>query len=276
MDFNQSRSYGVEIEWDDKYIRSDVKRTLLDRFDWSRNDVEECGYGRGSDSKWSLEYDNSCGAEAVSPILSGSNDFAEIREVITAIHDNGGRVNRKCGLHVHHDISDFETKEAKRLLSLYLRFEETLDSMVPNSRRADNNSYLHGWRARGDHNRALNRLKNDVSDIEDIAWYCQPGGSQNRYQKLNFEPYRDQGTVEFRQHSGTLNYEKITNWIKVTQAMVETAKNRQLQIPSQVNESADHWEHFTKALNINGYSDPSETMDQCRQWWTDRRRELAS
>jgi hypothetical protein len=147
--------------------------------------------------------------------------------------------------------------------------------MVPNSRRADNNSYLHGWRARNDHNRALHRLKNDVENIEDIARYCQPGGSKRRYQKLNFEPYRDQGTVEFRQHSGTLNYEKITNWIKVTQAMVETAKNRQLRIPDSINEEADKWSTVTSCLQLTG-DEPSSTITEMRRWWVDRRRELAS
>lgn len=43
----------------------------------------------------------------------------------------------------------------------------------------------------------------------------------SRYFKINFESFATHGTVEFRHHSGTTEYEKIVNWVKLTQAMVE-------------------------------------------------------
>ncbi|MDO5509556.1 MAG: amidoligase family protein, partial [Weeksellaceae bacterium] len=45
-----------------------------------------------------------------------------------------------------------------------------------------------------------------------------------RYLKLNLSSYQRHGTVEFRHHSGTVNYTKIKNWILICARLVEASK----------------------------------------------------
>ena len=44
-----------------------------------------------------------------------------------------------------------------------------------------------------------------------------------RYHKLNLMAFWRHGTVEFRQHSGTIDAEKICAWISLTQGFIEKA-----------------------------------------------------
>ena len=45
-----------------------------------------------------------------------------------------------------------------------------------------------------------------------------------RYVKMNFQSYTRQGTVEFRQHSGTTTFSKIKNWILICARLIEYTK----------------------------------------------------
>jgi hypothetical protein len=49
-------------------------------------------------------------------------------------------------------------------------------------------------------------------------------GSEARYHKLNLTAYRRHRTVEFRQHSGTLEANKAINWVLLCLRMVDAAK----------------------------------------------------
>jgi hypothetical protein len=52
--------------------------------------------------------------------------------------------------------------------------------------------------------------------------------NRNRYHKLNTESYWRHNTVEFRQHSGTIEYEKISNWILFLARFVEFSKENEI------------------------------------------------
>jgi hypothetical protein len=45
----------------------------------------------------------------------------------------------------------------------------------------------------------------------------------DRYRALNFNAYAKYGTVEVRQHQGTLNADKIINWVKFGQSVIAAA-----------------------------------------------------
>ena len=42
----------------------------------------------------------------------------------------GCRVNRSCGLHVHHDASDYNVEAFKNLYAIYIRYEAAIDELV--------------------------------------------------------------------------------------------------------------------------------------------------
>ena len=47
-----------------------------------------------------------------------------------------------------------------------------------------------------------------------------------RYHKVNLQSYYRHGTVEFRQHSGTLNAAKAVNWVRMLAAYIDESKRR--------------------------------------------------
>lgn len=135
--------------------------------------------------------------EIVSPILSGSEGLAEINKMCMILNDLGFTVNVSCGLHVHHNARDLSLQQRTQVFELYRKKETLIDTIVSPSRRENNNRYcrsLVGGR----------------------------GLPDSRYYKVNPMSYSKYGTIEFRQHQGTINYQKISNWIRLTQRITES------------------------------------------------------
>lgn len=260
MRFDENRRWGVEIEFT-RANPEDVAREM-------RNRGVECyqeGYNHVTRRHWKVVRDASCGWELVSPPLKGEEGFRQLKIACEALKAAGAKVNRRCGLHVHHDANDFDVNTFKRLYSLYIRFEGTIDELVPQSRRANNNGYCCSLRT----SYVLNRIR-EARHVEDILNIF---GS--RYLKLNCQSYRRHGTVEFRQHSGTTEYKKIKNWIILTQAMVNRAVDGQVQVPTRVNYNTDTWYHFKKYLKLIGCKGASEEIQEVTKFYNKRRQQLA-
>jgi hypothetical protein len=164
--------------------------------------------------------EGSTGSELVSPILwtpeGLKEDLAIIREVFGQVAHEVF-VNRDCGLHVHHGARDLSLWDWKRLFLKYAQYEEAIDGIMPESRRGSNNghcaSLLGGWE------RTLDEAIRTMTKINDMSKMQRAYGT--RYVKLNAESFVTHGTVEFRHHNGTIDPEKILNWVIFTQAMVE-------------------------------------------------------
>lgn len=271
--FNENRTFGVEIEFigsgydGDERVRDAMRaRGLGCRIE---------GYNHDTQNHWKIVTDCSVsdsagkGLELVSPPMSGLNGMIQLQLACEALEEAGAKVNRTCGLHVHHDARDFTPTAFKGLAHLYIRFEDTIDELVARSRRKSNNSYCRSVKTW--HEQVLNgqiyfgggpsRLE-DATGVDDISRYFH----SNRYFKLNFESYRQHGTVEFRQHQGTLNFKKIANWVMLTQAMVERSINEVVAPP--VSNSRDSWKRFRKTLKLQG--------SHLIQYYNKRRKELAA
>jgi hypothetical protein len=155
------------------------------------------------------------GAEIVSPKLRGDDGFAQVTKVMEALQDFGVTVNRKCGLHVHVDATSDSLEFHKTLAKFYGAYESVIDSLMPMSRRANNNGFC----------RSIAHVSRDQIDrthsVSDLANLLGRQAGAARYVKLNMT--RRHPTVEFRQHSGTLDPVKTNNWIKLCLRMVEKA-----------------------------------------------------
>ena len=177
-------------------------------------------------------------AEIVLPPL-GNHPIAYdyIKSVCRALDDMGCDVNRSCGLHVHisnsplvgtnaadytgasiaevHNTGRYLASHgepmdaviAKDIMHRYERQQETLNTMFARSRT---------------HNRycaPLNAVKiANATTIQDL--------NHGKFYAINLDTWR-RGTIEFRQHGGTIDADKIINWVKFLLNLIDhTIENR--------------------------------------------------
>lgn len=247
--FDVNRVFGVEIEF-----LSTIDRYAL------QNKCRELGvncYVEGynhldNDNYWKIVTDSSCGLEIVSPRLKGIDGVEQIKKVCEALNSLGAKVDKSCGLHIHHDARDFRVSNFKNILINYIKFEKVFDSMMPNSRRSNTNNFCKSLFINSTPQMVIDRIKEakTVRDLESIYYY-------NRYYKVNLESFVRHGSIEFRQHSGTTDAEKIINWLMITQALVNTSFGR---VKAQYNEKYENIQVMAIALKLQPYQEPDEMM----------------
>ena len=275
--FNQERTFGIEIEFFG-VSKHDAAQAIKDE-----TGIECRGeyYNHETQDYWKIVSDASVdyeGLELVSPPLAGDEGLKELENVLEALNGAGAEVNRSCGIHVHHDVNDYELRNFKQLLGLYIRYEPAIDELFPKSRRKNNNRYCRtfspannrgygGRRTKRDPHNMVDRIKR-ADCIQDMT--SSVVGS--KYFKLNFNSYRKYGTVEFRQHSGSTDYRKLSSWIFLTQAMVERAGNSTLQIKA---EGAKDWFNFKKAIRAYGWMGADDKLQNAIKFFNKRRRHFA-
>lgn len=193
---NENRTYGIEIE----LIHND-KHAMARAINAAGIEIEVEGYNHTTRNHWKIVPDGSVhgGYEVVSPKLQGTNGLRQIKTVCDTLVAHGAKINKSCGLHVHHDARDYRTENFTNLFNLYRRGEHIMDSMLPLSRRGNNNQYCQ-----------------TLQNITAVP--------VSRYYKVNFQAFHVHGTVEFRHHSGSVEAEKIINWVLLTQRIVERCK----------------------------------------------------
>lgn len=176
----------------------------------------------------SLISNNGRSCEVVSPILSGTEGLEELKKVAKLLAAAGATVNKTCGMHVHMDAHDLTGDQIRNIVVRYARHEAVIDSFMPKSRRANNNSYCSSVDA---------LLNNTIGSSYDVAsrnnnrkrFYSQNVNeflypfinySDRRY-KINLTAYSRYKTIEFRQHSGSVNASKMEHWVKFLVQFVE-------------------------------------------------------
>lgn len=200
------------------------------------------GYTHTLLGSWKVVSDRSLTSEAgfdpheiVSPILTLER-LEEIDKVCGALAGARCKVNRSCGLHVHVDARDLPLAALKRLAVLYIESEDVVDSLLPPSRRGDTNAYCRTLKESVD---VITKIQ-AATDVLGIARAIRQGGypaEANRYVKLNFVAFTKYKTVEFRQHSSTIDPVKVKNWVIFCLKMVETA----VREASLFNANADEY-----------------------------------
>lgn len=173
-------------------------------------------------------YDGSVcgGCEVVSPPMSGPAAFEQIATVVEALRAAGATINTSCGLHVHHEVIDLTGEELARLVECYSENQTTMDSLVAPSRRGA--GYARHFRA-GEVADLASRLRCAATAGRDAQTAVRQQGiggrPDSRYRVLNVHCFPTYGTVEFRQHQGTLNAAKIAAWVRLGQAMIEAVRS---------------------------------------------------
>lgn len=151
------------------------------------------------------------GFELVSPPLEYNAENLEVvRKVCNLLNDFGVDVNKSCGLHVHFDARSMSVKHLCNVYNRYRKFEAGIDSFMPTSRRASNNSYCKSLYA-------------DLRPMADLA--TTAAQVHDRYYKVNLQSFVKFGTIEFRQHSGTVNGSKVVNWVKFLKQFIDASNS---------------------------------------------------
>jgi len=204
------RNFGVEIELKGIDRQSAVTSLIANGIN-----IQDAGYTHTTTPHWKAVTDGSLGGggfEIVSPVLNGEAGLAEVKKVARLLEALGATVDQACGLHVHIDANGLTVDTVKKIVERYARHEEAIDTFMPPSRRSDSNRYCHTLRS----GCATDIIRSTASDTSRLASY-QPG----RYYKVNLQSLRLHGTVEFRQHSGSVDGIKVANWIRFCLAFVQ-------------------------------------------------------
>jgi hypothetical protein len=214
MPFN--RRFGVEIE-----AYNITRSALATALREAGIEVEVEGYNHNTRPHWKIVTDASLSGtnafELVSPILEGQAGLTQLETVCRVLKRKNAYINRSCGLHIHFDAQNIGVEQTKNLLLNYARYERVIDSFMPNSRRGQNNGYcrsLAGQQAYIESAQSMNTLVNSVLT--------------DRYYKVNLQSYRRHKTIEFRQHSGTIEFDKISTWVLFLHNLVEYSRTTRI------------------------------------------------
>lgn len=110
-------------------------------------------------------------------------------------------------------MSAFGIRDWRNLYLNYIKLEDLIDSFMPESRRANNNHYCKSIK-RDNYEQKIKQSRT-LQQIESKITY------RSRYVKLNTQSYWRQKSAEFRQHSGTIEFDKISNWLKFVSRLME-------------------------------------------------------
>lgn len=215
---NEIRQFGVEAE----FYNITPQRAIEALAEVGINASFE-GYTHAVTSNWKIVTDGSVtgtntgrgtGLELVSPILKGEEGLVELEKALNALDAAGAKVNTTCGLHVHIDTNGMTPTQRKNFFNSYVRNQDLMDRLVSRSRR-NNQNYT---------------MRYDARNIDAYADSAATGrGGNNRYFTVNTCSLPKYGTLEFRQHQGTLNGKKAVAWVQMLLAIAKTASDSTLE-----------------------------------------------
>lgn len=176
------------------------------------------GYTHAVMSNWKIVTDGSVsgagtgrgtGLELVSPILKGEEGLIELSKALDALHNAGAKVNTTCGIHVHVDTVGMNGMQRKNFFNAYVKNQLLMDRLVSQSRR-NNRNYTCPF---------------SNSQAEHYANLAEQGSLGNsRYWTVNVNSFPKYGTLEFRQHQGSLSGKKVVAWVQLLLGMAKTAQ----------------------------------------------------
>ena len=244
------RKFGIEIEFVGA-SRRDVEIALRA----AGVDAHIEGYGHETRPHWKIVSDASLNhhtglmGEIVSPILQGADGFRQLKLVCDALATIAGiTVNRSCGLHVHLDCRDMTVGQIAKVFERYAAYEDQIDLVMPRSRRESAR-----WC------RSIKTLKDCMKRHTTKDGQASEMG---RYYKVNLTNVATRGSMEFRQHSGTIEYKKIANWTIFLMQFVE--KSIELSTVQPVA-TKNRW--FAAIRNVFEANDYTVTWNRSQKAW---------
>lgn len=216
------------------------------------------GYARAHDpvQGWKLVHDGSivcspdfpnCSKfELVSPILCGEPGLAEVSRVVRSLQDSVDlSINKSMGFHLHISVQGMPLSSLLKACQNFVKYEDVIDTFMPPSRRSGSTESDQYFKSNKQAVAATNLSRKQkiaaCSTIEELGGLMNPTG---RYYKLNLQNLVTgrQPTFEFRQHSGTTSFEKISAWVRFCMALVKNSA--QMTEPLALKQSRSIEEQF--------------------------------
>lgn len=131
--------------------------------------------------------------------LTGADLYHALREIQGVFRENRPDVNVRCSTHVHLDVRDLDLNQLRKLLLVYLLYEQQLYRMA-GVQREKSVFCVPASRARY----TLELFSRPLSTSNDM-----------RYGGLNTAAIGRYGSLEFRQHEGTTSIGRVLKWVNV-------------------------------------------------------------
>lgn len=232
------------------------------------------GYHHDKRPYWRITEDGSVaneGLEMVSPILRVAGpSLNDARKAVTVLSAEGAVVNQTCGLHVHHSAHGMKLPDFIETVIAYTVWSPVISSLVPASRRDTQwgSPLSYGQRAIDGY---IQQMTN--------AW---PGRDRwngianvfDRYTAVNLQALAVHGTVEFRQHSGTLNPDKVEHWVRLTRLFMRSKRRG-----NDITQTLKDYDYDVNAITEGGVPalcDYLGTTDKTKEFYIKRAAELAN
>ena len=173
---------------------------------------------------WKLVTDGSLldytrGAEMVSPVLMGEEGINAMKTACDVLHSQGCKIRKSCGFHVHVGARNRQPAFFRNLLRIYSDHERALDGVMAESRRG--NSYCRSVNGNLGRETFVSALTTETDLRRNFGSYDM------RYHKVNLNAFWRHGTVEFRQHQGTVEARKAEMWVRLCLKMTALADQAQ-------------------------------------------------
>jgi len=217
-------TFGVEIE-----CYNAPRTALLDAARRNRLAMQSENYNHTDNRRYyKLVSDASISGndpvECVTPILNGSNTgFNSLKKACNVLNEVGAKVNKSTGLHIHVGGQITQQQYCNTFVN-YFYLECVIDSFMAASRR----DAFYASAMGSTHRRLVNITQlldaNTCNDVQRAFHF-------DRYYKINCMSYNRHRTIEFRQHSGTTNYEKIAMWARFCIKLVDWSATHRLSAP---------------------------------------------
>jgi len=216
------KTIGLEIELLDPLNREFTVIEQASEMGIKMRSYNNCEHGVKTHWKFVKEYSVS-GRELVSPPLPPKELFRQLHIILELLESNGYKVDTSCSVHVHHHAKKYSHKRLRYFLNHIVKNEVNFDCLVASSRR--NGRWCRSMKAELD---CLVQSPDQPqwSRCNDLGIHQCPNGESAsnrgsaRYRKWNFHSMALYGTVECRQHQGSLDFSKIVLWLALTQNMV--------------------------------------------------------
>ncbi len=218
------RRFGIELEfgWDCKNLPDGLRPACPRECYYCEDDYDEDGkmdtlrllLQKEDCRGWDVGWDGT-EIELRSPILQGNQGFKELKKVVKLLNDTGGYCTEDDGTHVHIDAPEFVNNgdNLLKLVRSWVANEKVIDCYTHPER-------INSWAAP------------KMIGPEDIEKVEQEGSAFRKSERgaLNTNALREHGSIEFRQHEGTLDYDRIEAWIMFGQRFLDNVLRRKEMI----------------------------------------------